>query len=134
MSGGSSTGGGKPPRVLFLDDETDIVSAFDLTLGMMGFDCDGFTNPARALERFAQGPQDFDFVVTDFTLPHMTCAEFVSRLRDIRGDIPIHLCTGNAEHEIKEAATELGISHVLFKPFDFNGLEAFISRAAGRGN
>jgi DNA-binding NtrC family response regulator len=115
-----------PRRILFVDDEPDIIAAFTLSLQMMGWETEGHSQPASALERFKADPRAFAFVITDFTLPQMACADFVSRLRAIRPEIPIHLCTGNAEHEIQEAASAMGVRHVLYKPFDFDGLERFI--------
>jgi DNA-binding NtrC family response regulator len=119
---------GAPGKVLFMDDEPDIVEAFGLALGMMGYQSLGFTDPGKALAAFEADRGGILAVITDFTMPQMPCAEFIRRLRIIRPDVPIHLCTGNAQHEIQEAATDLAIKSILYKPFDYQTLEAFIGR------
>lgn len=121
----------KPPRVLFVDDEPDIVAAITLSLEMMAWEVAGFTSPGAALRRFEADPDAFDCVITDYTLPEMACAEFIARLRAIRPGLSIHLCTGNAEHEIQEAAAQLGVQHILYKPFDFQELDRFLSGLSG---
>src|SRR5690349_8114329 len=98
---------GKPAprriRVLFVDDETDILEAFGMALQLLDAEAVCCANPGQALSRFAEDPGSFDAIITDFSLPQLTCAEFVARLRQIRGDIPVHLCTGNTEQEVTEA-------------------------------
>lgn len=116
-----------PKRVLFVDDEAEIVSAFVLSLEILGCRGDGHTSPAAALKSLAADPGAYDCVITDFSFHEMTCAEFVAKARLLRPDIPIHLCTGNAVHEIQEAAGKLGIAHILYKPFDFGSLEKFLA-------
>lgn len=131
MTAGNPLPGGVQGKVLFLDDEPDIMEAFGLALGMMGYQSLGFTNPNKALEAFAADPGSIMAVITDFTMPQMPCAEFIRRLRLVRPDIPVHLCTGNAQHEVQDAATDLAIRSVLYKPFDYQALEAFMGRIAG---
>lgn len=122
-----------PRRVLFVDDETEIVAAFVLSLEILGWQGEGFTSPISALKSLAANPGGYDCVITDFTFPEMSCADFVAKARLLRPEIPIHLCTGNAVHEIQEAAAKLGITHVLYKPFDFGSLEKFLADISGTG-
>jgi DNA-binding NtrC family response regulator len=61
----------------------------------------------------------------------MGCVDFISRVRGIRPDMPVHICTGNAEHDIAEAVRGLPIGRILFKPFDFEELERFLRDILG---
>lgn len=133
MSEASKPEGQLPLSVLFIDDEAEIVSALVLSLEMLGCRAEGFTSPAAVLERLASDAGDVDCVITDYTFPEMTCADFVAKVRAIRPDIPIHLCTGNAVHEIQDAAGKLGIAHILYKPFDFSSLERFVGAISSPG-
>lgn len=119
------------PRVLFLDDEADIVDAFVVAAQLSGIEARGFVHPRSALECFRKESSSFRAVITDFTMPQMNCSDFVAALRGIRPDIPIHLCTGNAEHEILQVAERLGVRSILYKPFDFEALEAFLNAIMG---
>lgn len=118
-------------RVLFLDDEADIVDAFVVAAQMAGIEAKGFVDPHRALDCFRKEAATFRAVITDFTMQPMTCADFIGGLRAIRPDIDIHLCTGNAEHDIVRTAERLGVGAILYKPFDFETLEGFLGRIAG---
>lgn len=120
-------------RILFVDDEPDIVDVFALAARFAGFEAEGFSRPSLALDRFRSDPDSIAAVITDFTMAEMPCAEFIARLRQIRPDVPVHLCTGNAEHEIKEAARSLAVGKVIYKPFDFETLEAFLRDALRPG-
>jgi two-component system cell cycle sensor histidine kinase/response regulator CckA len=113
-------------RVLFLDDEAAIVEAFTIAAEFAGVQVEGFTRAAAALERFRSDPLSFRAVITDFTMADMACADFLSGIRGISPGIGVYLCTGNAEHEIEEAARNMSVAKVLYKPFDYLGLEAFL--------
>ena len=117
--------------VLFLDDESGIVETFMVAGEVAGFDILGFSKPDKALDRFRQEPRSFRAVITDYTMQEMSCADFIARIQEIRGDVPILLCTGNAEHEIQEVAGTLGVRSVLYKPFDYETLEAFLNAIPG---
>jgi DNA-binding NtrC family response regulator len=119
-------------KVLFVDDEVDIVNAVILSLEMLGLVAEGHTSPHAALAAFEADPSPYRCVISDFTLPGMSCADFISRLRARRPDIPVHLCTGNAEHEIQAVADQLKIGSILYKPFDFEGLERFLALVTGK--
>lgn len=119
------------PRILFLDDEADIVDAFVVAAQLSGIEARGFVHPLRALECFRRESPTFRAVITDFTMPDMNCSDFVAALRDVRPDVPIHLCTGNAEHDILQAAERLGVRSILYKPFDVDALEAFLGAILG---
>jgi CheY-like chemotaxis protein len=116
-------------RILFVDDEPAIVEACVLAASLAGYEVEGFSRPGEALDRFRADPQGYRAILTDYTMADMSCGEFLARVRAIRRDIPVYLCTGNAEHEIQEAARALDVSGVLYKPFDFETLETFL-----RGN
>jgi DNA-binding response OmpR family regulator len=113
-------------RIFFLDDEPAIVEACVLAAGIAGYAVEGCSRPADALKRFEADPFGYLAILTDYTMAEMTCADFLARIRAIRADVPVYLCTGNAEHEIREAARTLAVGRVLYKPFDFDTLAAFL--------
>lgn len=119
------------PRILFLDDEPSIVESFVFAARFAGVEAEGFTEPAEALARFRSEPRAFRALITDFTMADMGCVDFITRIRGIRPDMPVHICTGNAEHDIVEAVRGLAIGRILFKPFDFDELERFLREILG---
>ena len=102
--------------VLFVDDETILVSLGQAILQRLGYDVVACTSSVEALEVFRAAPRRFDLVITDQTMPHMTGEVLAQELRRLRSDIPIILCTGFSHVMHAERARELGIDAFLMKP------------------
>jgi CheY-like chemotaxis protein len=49
-------------------------------------------------------------------MPEMTGDKLAKRLREIRPDIPVILCTGYSSKVLGKSPSELGIQALLFKP------------------
>jgi PAS domain S-box-containing protein len=104
-------------RILFVDDEEDLVDMVQQMLKRLGYNVVAKTNSIEALEVFKAQPDQFSLVITDQTMPHMTGAGLAKELMRIRPDIPIILCTGFSEVINAEKARTLGIREFLMKPF-----------------
>ena len=102
--------------VLFVDDETILVSLGQAILQRLGYDVVACTSSVEALEVFRAAPRRFDLVITDQTMPHMTGEVLAQELRRLQPDIPIILCTGFSHVMHAERARELGIDAFLMKP------------------
>jgi CheY-like chemotaxis protein len=118
------------PRVLFIDDEPSLASAASRLLARAGFEVTCTTDPLDALERFLANPDGFDVVVTDFAMPHCNGLELARRLRAVRPDIPLILCTGDATHLSRDQVLKVGIVEMLNKPVDAFTLEAVVREVA----
>jgi PAS domain S-box-containing protein len=103
-------------RILFVDDETELVDMVKQLLEHKGYQVESKTSAAEALEVFRARPDEFDLVITDMTMPHMTGEKFAIELMAIRPDIPIILCTGYNEMISAEKAKALGIKEFVMKP------------------
>ena len=115
-------------RILFVDDDEMIA---DLALGMLGslgYQVTSCAGSLEALEVFRGRPDEFDLLVTDMTMPHMTGSELASEILKIRPDIPIVLCTGFSEQLTKERAMALGIRAYLEKPIAYKEMARVIRR------
>lgn len=104
-------------RILFVDDEEDLVGMVQQMLKRLGYSVVAKTNSIEALEVFKRQPDQFSLVITDQTMPQMTGAGLAKELMNIRPDIPIILCTGFSEVINAEKARTLGIREFLMKPF-----------------
>ena len=109
-------------RILFVDDEKDLVTMTERYLGTLGYDVSAYTSSSRALETFQANPDGFDLLITDLTMPQISGDELAERVREVRPDIPIVLCTGYSERLTKESAKELGIQAFVMKPFKIRDL------------
>jgi len=104
-------------RILFVDDEEDLLDMVHQMLERLGYSVVAKTNSLEALEAFKAQPDQFALVITDQTMPHMTGADLAKELMRIRPDIPIILCTGFSEVISAEEAKALGIREFVMKPF-----------------
>jgi CheY-like chemotaxis protein len=104
-------------NILFIDDEESLLKMVKRILEHFGYQVETKTNPAEALEMFRSGPDRFDLVITDMTMPQMTGQRLAKEILDICPDMPIILCTGFREKISEETAGELGIKALVFKPF-----------------
>jgi CheY-like chemotaxis protein len=80
---------------------------FSVTTAQSGFEC---------LDVFRRRPHSFDLVLLDLTMPFMDGEETFGRLREIRPDLAVVLCTGFIEHKRLEAMLQAGLAGFLRKP------------------
>ncbi len=119
-------------RILFLDDEEDLVLTYQKMLGKLGYDVVAGTDSLEALEVFKMQPERFDLVITDQTMPHMTGERLAREILRLRPDIPIILCTGLGATAggavTDQAARAIGIREVVRKPVERSELAGIIRR------
>ena len=104
-------------HILFVDDEEPIVRMMQQILERLGYQVTSRTSSVEALEAFKAKPDEYDLVITDMTMPNMTGVELAPRLREIRSDIPIIMCTGFSETIDEDRAKNMGIPAYIMKPF-----------------
>jgi CheY-like chemotaxis protein len=113
--------GGKE-RILLIDDESDILEIEKEMLQKLGYAITETNRATQAIEWFSSHPHEFDLVITDMTMPQMTGEELSYRLRKLRSDIPILICTGFSEGMSEEKAGSMGINGFLMKPVSMKDL------------
>lgn len=103
-------------RILFIDDEEMLVDIGKETLTRLGYEVTVRTSSLEALDIFQDQPDQFDLIITDQTMPGITGLELARRIRLIRPDIPIILCTGYSTVIDKDLARTCGITRFAMKP------------------
>jgi len=119
-------------RVLVIDDESVIIDVLRYMLETLGYRVTALTSSPDALKAFQSHPHEFDLVITDMTMPHMTGIELADRLMKIRSDIPIIMCTGYSESIDEKKAETLGISKYLTKPVGMETLAETVREVLNR--
>jgi len=107
---------GQGERILYVDDEAELVKIGRRRLESLNYHTVGETSPERVLEHFRARPGEFDLVVTDHTMPRMTGLDLARELMKIRPDIPILLLTGFIQDLPQERLRAVGIRLLLRKP------------------
>jgi DNA-binding NtrC family response regulator len=87
----------------------------------------------EALARLTRGAADFDAVLSDICLPHMSGIELVRQLRRRGIAIPLFLMTAHADIATAVDGMRAGAADFLVKPLDPDAAFAMIDREA-RGN
>jgi two-component system, cell cycle sensor histidine kinase and response regulator CckA len=123
-----ATVGGQGERIVFVDDESTIVSLFSLILERLGYRVAGFDVPEEALAAVRADPGAVDLVITDLSMPKMDGPALVRELLAVRPDLPIVMSTGYVgEHDL-EMAKRLGVAELVRKPFSRETLAEVVNR------
>jgi DNA-binding response OmpR family regulator len=114
-------------RMLFVDDEEELVSALTERLELRGIITVGATRGAEALE-YIDG-QDFDIVVLDVKMPGLGGLEVIERIKAAHPGLPVILLSGHGSEDDAERGLELGAFDYLMKPVKIDALLATCRKA-----
>jgi CheY-like chemotaxis protein len=120
---------GNDEHILFVDDEEALAALGKSMLERLGYRVTAETSSVEALKIFRAQPNDFDLVITDQTMPHMSGVEFAKVLLEIRPELPVILATGYSTAINPEKAHAIGIREFLFKPNTAQALGEAIQRS-----
>lgn len=105
-------------KVLWVDDEIEILEAHKRFLEMKGYSLVLFTNGFDAVDYLKDN--DTDLMLIDESMPGMSGLETVSRVKKIHPHLPIVLVTKNDTESLMEEAIGSQISDYLIKPVNPN--------------
>ena len=103
-------------RILFVDDDTTLANLGEQLLAKSGYQVTAMTSSQEALKLFQANPNQFDLVITDQTMPELTGAELIEKLKQINLKVPTILCTGFSSKVDEDKSRELGLSAFMIKP------------------
>ena len=112
-------------KILFVDDEKDILDFIKEILADKGYTVLAFESPIKAIEYYKNLKENIDLVITDYTMPEMNGSELIVALKKIRDDFKTIFITGYADTEFFQNHTDQNI-WVLPKPFTPRELLDFI--------
>ncbi|KQN34490.1 two-component system response regulator [Pedobacter sp. Leaf41] len=101
-------------KILWADDEIDLLKPHILLLNDKGYAVTTFTNGNDALEAF--GKTHFDLVFLDENMPGMSGIETLSAIKNLNPDVPVVLITKSEEENLMEDAIGSKIDDYLIKP------------------
>jgi len=116
-------------RILFVDDEQGIAKMATHMLTSLGYDPVVTSSSLKALELFSEHPGSFDILVTDQVMPDLTGSELAMKLRAIRPELPVVICSGFSGQLTTDKALALGFDEFLIKPIGRRELGEAIRRA-----
>jgi DNA-binding response OmpR family regulator len=104
-------------NVLVIEDDRIMGEMITDTLDEVGFEVTAVSNGRAALERLKQ--DSVNFILLDLSLPGMNGFEIFNKLRQYSNtkDIPVIMATAWDDDRNRKHASEVGIQHILPKPF-----------------
>lgn len=82
-----------------------------------GFECTRLSSSTDALAQFSKNPDQFDLIISDQTMPELTGLEMITKMRNLREDIPAIITTGYSGTLNHTIANENNIT-LLRKPVE----------------
>jgi CheY-like chemotaxis protein len=117
-------------RILWADDEIEMLNAHVLFLNQRGYDVVGVTNAEDAIRRVQS--EAFDVVFLDEHMPGRGGLETLSVIKDIRPDLPVIMITKSEEESLMEEAIGAKISDYLTKPVNPSQILSALKKAIER--
>ena len=102
------------PRILWADDEIDLLKPHVLFLESRGYAVTCVTNGADAVDRVRN--ETFELVLLDEQMPGMGGLEAMEAITDISSDLPVVMITKSEEERLMEEALGRRITDYLTKP------------------
>ena len=101
-------------RILWADDEIDLLRSQIKYLSDKGYDVIEVTNATDALEKCADEPLDIVFL--DENMPGLSGLDALQRIKQINPQLPVVMITKNEEENLMEEAIGSQITDYLIKP------------------
>lgn len=121
-------------KVLIIDDELELVKAVEVRLKSNGYEVitanDGKSGIDKAVENMP------DIILLDIIMPNLTGYEVAKKLlsNPKTSAIPIIVFTASQEKSITQMCGELGVCHVIKKPFETRNLLDIINDMLNKDN
>ncbi|MBF0152193.1 MAG: PAS domain S-box protein [Magnetococcales bacterium] len=103
-------------RILFVDGEGAPVGVGMQYLEKLGYSMTAMTDPREAWMLFHDHPQEFDALVADQIMPHMSGIDLARKVLTLRPGFPVILCMDPGGSGNPEQLRSQGVRHCLQKP------------------
>ncbi len=117
----------KEPKILLVDDDSNILRVMQLRLSLMGFDVTACNDPHDALSRFKS--DSYVLAITDQRMEGISGMDLMDRLHTIDPLLPVIIMTAYASVEDAVRSVHKGAYTYLRKPVSPEELETCISKA-----
>jgi len=101
-------------RILWTDDEVEVLKPHIFFLEEKGYDIDTCSNGVDTVDLVRKN--SYDLIFLDENMPGLNGIETLRLIREIRTDIPVVMITKSDEEDIMEAAIGSEIADYLIKP------------------
>ena len=116
-------------RVLVVDDERLIRWSIAETLTNAGHTVIEAEDGAAAVQSLTNAAEPIDAVFLDYRLPDSDDLKLLATIRRLSPRSPVILMTAYGSPEVIRGAFELGVYHVISKPFELHDLQPLLIEA-----
>lgn len=113
-------------RILWVDDEIDLLKPHILFLKGKGYEVETANNAYDAIDMVGSHP--YDLIILDEMMPGMTGLETLPKIKEIRPTTPVIMVTKSEEENIMDKAVGSKIADYLIKPVNPNQVLLSIKR------
>jgi DNA-binding NtrC family response regulator len=113
-------------RILFVDDDKDILMMVEQYLQMQGYDITAVNSGLKALDLIRD--QDIHIIFTDYKMPEFNGLELLAAVKQYKPEIEVIIVTGYGSMESAVQAMKFGCYDYLQKPFKLDHLKLIIDR------
>lgn len=118
--------GANKRSILLVDDEQMTLTLVSRVLTEAGYPVVTAQSGFECLDHFRRRPFDFELVILDLTMPFMDGEETFNRLRELRPDVAVVMCTGFIQQDRLRRLMSAGLAGFLRKPVAPNEIVSFI--------
>ena len=104
----------RKPRILWTDDEIDLLRAHIIFLQEKGYDVETVNNGLEAIEKVNKN--FYDIIFLDENMPGMTGLETLNQIKAVSPNVPVVMITKSEEENIMDEAVGSKIADYLIKP------------------
>ncbi|HLK67013.1 MAG TPA: response regulator [Bryobacteraceae bacterium] len=118
-------------RVLLVDDEEIVRNSARAALQHAGHMVELASGGQEALDKLAAAPRRYSLVFLDLGMPGLDGEQTFDELRRVAPDLPVVICSGFSDSEVRARFQGKTVNGFLRKPFDFRTLKAKVSEVLG---
>lgn len=118
-----------PAHILVVDDEPAVLKVYSAFLERAGYTVSSASDGPEAIQLLQSAEFPIDLVLLDLSMPRLDGEETLRRLRGIRPDLRVVLCSGSSEHEIARRFEGTRLDGIVRKPTQRNELLEAVAAA-----
>ncbi len=120
---------GRGERLLYVDDDPVVVTLAEALLQRAGYHVQCFGDAREAVAALQADATAFDLVITDYNMPELSGLDVAQALRALRPALPVIISSGYLSEDIRLAALQAGVRHLLQKEYTAEQLVPLVQQA-----
>jgi DNA-binding response OmpR family regulator len=110
------------PKILLIEDETDLGNVVRQYLEISDFEVDWLTNGRLAYDRLVRDPVHYHLALIDVAMPEMDGFQLADKIVQLGMKLPFLFLTARNEKSDRLRGLKLGADDYICKPFDVDEL------------